>query len=83
MRIRNNLLAQYFPELDTFYSACESETLSIVGWCLTPDTIAAMEFGKFFQMVTTTRRGTAQMLRLRKIHGLAMESIGCVRPAWA
>ncbi|MBU4464183.1 MAG: IS110 family transposase [Proteobacteria bacterium] len=77
MRIRNNLLAQYFPELDTFYSACESESLAIVGWCLTPDTIATMEFSKFFQMVTTTRRGTAQTLRLRKIHGLAIESIGC------
>ncbi|MBW1833883.1 MAG: IS110 family transposase [Deltaproteobacteria bacterium] len=77
MRIRNNLLALYFPELDTFYSACESETLAIVGWCLTPDTIATMEFGKFFQLVTKTRRGTAQTLRLRKIHGLAIESIGC------
>ena len=77
MRIRNNLLAQYFPELDRFYSACESETLAIVGWCLNPDTIVAMEFGKFFQMVTTTRRGTAQTLRLRKIHSLAIESVGC------
>jgi transposase len=77
MRIRNNLLTQYFPELDGFYSACESETLAIVGWCLTPDTIATMEFGKFFQMVTKTRRGTAQTLRLRKIHALAIESIGC------
>jgi transposase len=77
MRIRNNLLAQYFPELDKFYSACESETLSIVSWCLTPDTIATMEFGEFFQMVTRTRRGIAQTLRLRKIHGLAVESIGC------
>jgi hypothetical protein len=77
MRIRNNLLTQYFPELDMFYSACESETLAIVGWCLTPDTIAAMEFEEFFQMVTKTRRGIAQTLRLRKIHGLAKESIGC------
>lgn len=77
MRIRNNLLAQHFPELDKFYSACESETLAIVGWCLNPDTIVAMEFGEFFQMVTKTRRGTAQTLRLRKIHGLAIESIGC------
>ena len=33
MQIRNNLLAQYFPELDRCYSACESETLAIVGWC--------------------------------------------------
>jgi len=77
MRIRNNLLALYFPELDRFYSACESETLAIVGWCLTPDTIAAMEFEEFFHLVTKTRRGTAQALRLRKIHSLAIESIGC------
>ena len=77
MRIRNNLLAQYFPELDRFYSACESESLAIVRWCLNPDTTAAMEFGEFFQMVTRTRRGSAQMLRLRKIHQQAVESIGC------
>ncbi len=77
MRIRNNLLAQYFPELDRFYSACESESLAIVKWCLKPDTLAAMAFGEFFQLVTTTRRGIAQTLRLRKIHGLATESVGC------
>jgi transposase len=77
MRIRNNLLAQYFPELDRFYSACESESLAIVRWCPNPDTIAAMEFGEFFHLVTTTRRGVAQTLRLRKIHGLAAESVGC------
>jgi transposase len=77
MRIRNNLLAQYFPELDRFYSACESESLAIVQWFLSPDTISAMEFGEFFHMVTKTRRGIAQTLRLRKIHGLATESVGC------
>jgi len=77
MRIRNNLLAQYFPELDRFYSACESESLSIIRYFLDPDTIAAMELGEFFHLVTRTRRGTAQTLRLRKIHGLAIESVGC------
>ena len=77
MRIRNNLLAQYFPELDRFYSACESESLAIVKWCLNPDQIADMDFESFFQMVTRTRRGTAQLLRLRKIHQQAIESIGC------
>jgi len=77
MRIRNNLLAQYFPELDRFYSACESESLAIVKWCLDPDKIAGMDFESFFQMVTRTRRGTAQLLRLRKIHQQAIESIGC------
>jgi transposase len=77
MRIRNNLLAQYFPELDRFYSACESEGLAIVRWCLDPGRIAGMELDEFFTMVTTTRRGIAQKLRLQKIHRLAVESIGC------
>jgi transposase len=77
MRIRNNLLAQYFPELDRFYNACESESLAIVKWCLDPDQIAGMAFEPFFQMVTQTRRGPAQLLRLRKIHQQAIESVGC------
>jgi len=77
MRIRNNLLALYFPELDRFYSACESESLAIVKWCPDPDQIASMAFEPFFQMVTRTRRGPAQLLRLRKIHQQAIESIGC------
>ncbi|MBT8372704.1 MAG: IS110 family transposase [Deltaproteobacteria bacterium] len=77
MRIRNNLLAQYFPELDGFYSACESETLAIVRWCLDPRQIAGMEFDEFFSMVTRSRRGIAQKRRLQKIHQMAVESVGC------
>jgi len=77
MRIRNNLLAQYFPELDRFFSACESETLAIVRWCLDPNTISCLEFDEFFSMVTTAKRGIAQKLRLQKIHRLAVESVGC------
>ena len=76
MRIRNNLLAQYFPELDRFYSACETESLAIVRWCLDPRLIAVMKFDKFFSMVTTARRGIAQKLRLEKIHRLASEPVG-------
>jgi transposase len=77
MRIRNNLLAKFFPEFDRFYTASESESLSIVRWCLDPNKIAGMDFDQFFRMVTRTTRGVAQKLRLRKIHGLAAESIGC------
>jgi transposase len=77
MRIRNNLLAQYFPELDRFYNACESESLAIVRWCLDPRRIAGMEFEQFFSMVTRSRRGIAQKRRLKKIHQLAIESVGC------
>jgi len=77
MRIRNNLLAKYFPELDRFYGQCETENLAIVRWCLEPGKIADMEFNKFFQMVTTRERGIAQKQRLRKIHSLSSESVGC------
>ena len=77
MRIRNSLLAKFFPELDRFYGACESESLSIVRWCLDPNKIAGMELDQFFRMVTRTTRGIAQRLRLQKIHRLAVESIGC------
>jgi transposase len=77
LRIRNNLLAKHFPELDSFYSACERETLAIVRWCLNPQKIAAMSFDEFFKMVAPSARGIAQKLRLQKIHRLAHESIGC------
>ncbi len=77
MRIRNGLLAQYFPELDQFYSGSESESLAIVRWCLDPDRIAAMEFDQFFEMVTRSYRGIAQKLRLRNIHQIAVDSVGC------
>jgi len=77
MRIRNNILAKYFPELDRFYSACESETLAIVKWCLDPGLIASMEFDQFFKMVTRNRRGIAQKLRLHKIYQAACDSVGC------
>jgi transposase len=77
MRIRNTLLAKYFPELDRFYSACESESLAIVRWCLDPAKIAGLDFDQFFAMVTRSRRGIAQKLRLQKIHQLATQSVGC------
>ncbi len=77
MRIRNHILAKYFPELDPFYGACEGETLAIVRWCLDPGIIADMDFEKFFNLVTQSQRGVAQRLRLHKIHQVAIESVGC------
>ena len=77
MRIRNTLLAQFFPELDRYFNACESESLAIIKWCLNPEKIAAMEFDQFFSVVTRTNRGIAQKLRLQKIYQAAIDSVGC------
>ena len=77
MRIRNSLLAKHFPEMDRYFGQCLSENLSIVYWCLDPKKIAAMDFGRFFQLVTTRERGLAQQRRLKAIWQVAAASIGC------
>jgi len=77
VRIRNTVLAKYFPELDKFFDTGRGEILSIVKWCPNPAKIADMPFDRFFRMVTKRERGIAQKLRLMKIHKSAGESIGC------
>jgi transposase len=77
MRIRNHLVAQYFPELDSLLAQREVENLAIVKWCLNPAAIAKMEFEKFYQLVTTRDRGVSQRSRLRVIWQTASNSIAC------
>jgi transposase len=76
MRIRNGLLAKYFPEMDRHWRSCMAENLAIVRWYLDPRKIAATDFDVFVQHVTTTDRGARQISRLRKIHEAAGRSIG-------
>jgi transposase len=76
-RIRNHLLAQYFPELDRWYRHGSSEGLSIVRWCLNPSGIAAMDYGQFARLVAPHTRSLAQQERLRSIWQTARQSIGC------
>ena len=40
VRIRNQLIAQYFPEMDRDYERLGAEGLSIVRWCLVASEIA-------------------------------------------
>jgi transposase len=76
-RIRNNLVAQYFPELDRSWYRCRQENLAIVCFCLEPEKIAALSFDDFCRMITHRRRGIRQYQRLRHIHDVADDSIGC------
>jgi len=76
-RIRNNLVAQYFPELDRAWYSCQHENLSIVRWCLWPEKITQIGFDEFCRLVTTRRRGIGQYQRLRHIYQVADVSIGC------
>jgi transposase len=77
VRIRNHLLAKYFPELDRYYERSESGSLAIVRWCLDPSVIAGLEYKAFAQRVAPGKRRLSQESRLQAIWKLAVDSIGC------
>lgn len=76
VRIRNNLLAKHFPEMDAHYKDT-SEGLAIVRWCPDPRKIAGMEYEAFCQLVSPGRRTPRQDSRLMAIWTRAHDSIGC------
>jgi transposase len=77
VRIRNHLVAKYFPELDRYYEQSESAVLGIVRWCLDPSEIAGMEYEKFVQRVGSVRGRSSQERRLQTIWKMAVDSVGC------
>jgi transposase len=78
VRIRNHLLAQYFPEMDRYYGQWERAGLSIVRWCLSPSAIAGMEYKEFERLIAPgSRMNVSQQDRLKAIWHKAAKSIGC------
>ncbi len=77
VRIRNHLLAKYFPELDRYCERSWAGSLAIVRWCLDPSVIAGLEYEAFAQRVAPGKRRLSQESRLRAIWKLAVDSIGC------
>ncbi len=75
VRIRNQLLAQYFPEMDRHFGPAVS--LAVVGRCLNPSVIAGMEFDEFRRHVALSRMNIAQQKLLQAIWQIAPDSIGC------
>jgi len=78
VRIRNNLLAQYFPEMDSYYGEGKPEGYKIVKWCLAPSSIAKFSYDRFERLVRPGARMTlGQRQRLMAIWKCAPDSIGC------
>jgi len=74
-RIRNHLLAQYFPEMDRFWGTVGSE--AVVRWCVAADQIAGMELEAFMDLVAPGKKRPAQHRRLETIWQQAIDSVGC------
>jgi transposase len=77
VRIRNHLLAKYFPELDRYYDQFPSTSLAVVRWCLDPSVIAGLEYKRFAEMVSSSWGRFSQEKRLQAIWKLAVDSVGC------
>ena len=75
VRIRNHLIAQYFPEMDSYFSYGEGP--AIVKWCLDPTEITNLSFEEFVRMVSSRNGSVPQRKRLEEIHKKADISIGC------
>jgi transposase len=74
-RIRNHVIAQHFPELDTYYRCGEGP--SIVKWCIDPHELATLPFKDFAMMVSSRNGRITQQRRLEEIYRKARSSIGC------
>ena len=82
VRIRNHLVAKYFPELDRYYEQSESTALGVVRWCLDPSVVAGWGYKEFVQTVSSGARRLSQESRLQAIWKMAVDSVGCeVGPA--
>ena len=77
VRIRNHLIAQYYPEMDRDYDRLGAEGLSIVRWCFPPSEMTVLEVGEFVQRVTSRGVRMEKRQRLEGIWEKAGETIGC------
>ena len=77
VRIRNHLIAQYFPELDSHYGRSEAQGLGIVRWCFPASHITEIDVDPFIDRVTSRGVRMERRRRLEALWERAGESIGC------
>jgi transposase len=76
MRIRNHLLAQYFPELDGYVQRSMRLVRPVLQWAAAPETIAAMDVDRFIGLVMPQAKPRERQ-HLVAIWRDAQQSIGC------
>lgn len=77
VRMRNQLVAKYFPELDGLCHWTGDEGMSIVRSCLNPEVIASLEYNEFLRTIQKQGRTLAQKKRLEAVWSTAPTSIAC------
>lgn len=77
LRIRNHLVAQYFPEMDQYCNWGEQEGLALVRWCLDPAVMARLSEAELLSQLHNQSRTLAQRRRLSALREKSPSSIGC------
>ncbi len=77
VRIRNHLIAQYFPEMDRDYERLGAAGLSVVRWCFPASQITELDVDPFIERVTSRRIRMETRRRLEEVWEKAGASIGC------
>jgi transposase len=78
VRIRNHLVAKYFPEMDRYFVSLGRVSLAVVRWGLNPGYVSGLGFEEFLGMVAPGCRHGGQRERVQKIWEVARGSVGCV-----
>jgi transposase len=77
VRIRNHLIAQYFPEMDRDYERLGAEGLSVVRWCFPPSQMTPLDVDPFIERVASRQIRMEKRHRLEGLWEKAGETIGC------
>src|SRR5918992_2732967 len=77
LRIRNHLVAQFFPEMDQYCHWGANEGLVLVRWCLDPAVMSVLSDAELGKRLGNQGRTLAQRKRLSALKDKAPSSIGC------
>lgn len=77
MRIRGQIIAPYFPEMDAFFSLIEDPCLAAINVCLDPRKLSQVDYTLFYEWVTSKPKRLAQQKQIRDLWEVSKRSIGC------
>ena len=77
VRIRNHLIAQYYPEMDREYERLGAEGLATMRWCFPPSEMTVLDVEQYIDRVTSGRIRREKRERLERVWEQAGETIGC------
>ena len=77
MRIRGQIIAPYFPEMDVFFKTNEEVCLASIHGCLDPKKLSELDYSLFYGWITSKPKNITQQRRIKDLWEVSKNSIGC------